>query len=629
MKYSFLRGAPKNYKLMRFNMTSCLKIVLSLAFFGIGIFSIPQSTWAQTSRAKELIEASKAQPNVIIIMTDDQGIGDFGFTGNPYIKTPNLDELATQSLSLSNFYVSPVCAPTRASLMTGRYSERTGIYDTYNGGATMSDTEITIAEILRDKGYETGIFGKWHLGDNYPYRPSDQGFEVSVVHRAGGMGQPGDVFNYFAGDSSYFNPILFKNDKPVQTQGYCSDIFTDEAISFIRKNQKETGKPFFAYLSFNAPHTPLQLPEEYYKLYKDLEFQADAFATFDPVLDKMTAKDIEDAKKVYGMVTNIDDNIGKLILSLKENGMYDNTILVFLTDNGPQQNRYKLGLRARKSSVYGGGVRVPCLIHYPERFKEKEEIDLALAHIDLLPTILSLCGISALEHKIDGTSFLSPEKADLDRIKNRTLFFEWGRGFLLKYRNFAALKGNYKLVGNTNSESEIEKFELFNIDADPQEKNNLISTNIELAKELKEDMDNWYEEIISEKNNKQSFPAYIGTSLENPVILNRNDAKGTPPAWRHDNQLGYWEVKAIEDGVYDIRFHFIKPIHEPGSVHLKMYPYNFVEENKEEISDWTIKNVKINKGSYRFEPYYQTRKGKYFFPFYVSIKRIDLRVIKN
>lgn len=597
--------------------------ILILVSIAIGLLILPQCNNSDQKQVREPNKTNIESPNVIIIMTDDQGIGDFGFSGNPYIKTPNLDKLAAQSLNLSNFYVSPVCAPTRASLMTGRYSERTGVYDTYNGGATMSSSEITIAEILKEKGYETGIFGKWHLGDNYPYRPSDQGFDISVVHRAGGMGQPGDVFNYFAGDSSYFNPILFKNDKPVLTQGYCSDIFADEAISFIRKNQEEAVKPFFAYLSFNAPHTPLQLPEEYYNLYKDIEFRADTFTTFDPVIDKMTTKDIEAAKRVYGMVTNIDDNIGKLIQNLEELGIYDNTILVFLTDNGPQQNRYKLGFRERKSSVYGGGVRVPCLIHYPEKFKEKKEIDLTLAHIDLMPTVLSLCGINSIKHKIDGTNFLSADKADRSTIINRTLFSEWGRGFLLKYRNMAALKGNYKLVGNTDSNSEIENFELYNISADPQENNNIISDKIDLAKELKEGMDKWYEEIISEKNNRQVFPAFIGTAYENPVILNRNDAKGSPPAWTQDDQLGYWEVKAEEDGVYDILFHFVKAIHEPGSVHLKMYPYNFVEENNVAIDEWTIKNVKINKGNYRVEPYYQTRSGKYFFPFYVSIKRID------
>lgn len=566
----------------------------------------------------------KQKPNVILILTDDQGIGDFGFTGNPYVKTPNLDKLASQSLYLTNFYVSPVSAPTRASLMTGRYSERTGVYDTYNGGAIMSNEEVTIAEVLKKNGYETAIFGKWHLGDNYPYRPSDQGFDVSVVHRAGGMGQPGDILNYFAGDSSYFNPVLFKNDKPVQTKGYCSDIFTEEAISFIHKNQLEKlPSPFFVYLAFNAPHTPLQLPAEYYNKYKDLKFKADSFAVFDEAVVKMTPAEIEAARKVYGMVTNIDDNIGKLIQSLKDQHLYNNTILIFLTDNGPEQNRYKLGLRERKSSVYGGGVRVPCIIHYPIKYKEKAVLDLPIAHIDLFPSILDLCGIKKVDYKIDGLSFISSGNNNNLAFNTRTLFSEWGRGFLMKYRNFSALKGEYKLVGHTDSHSGVENFELFNIKSDPMEMKNIESENIEKATALKNEMDSWYNEIISEKNCRRIFPAYFGTPHENPVLLNRNDAKGTPVAWTQDNVLNYWDVKSLEDGIYDISFHFIRPIDEPGKGFLKMYPHHFMQENSGTIKELTFKNLEIRKGDYRLEPYYQTRSGKYIFPFYVSVKRTD------
>jgi arylsulfatase A-like enzyme len=566
------------------------------------------------SCSEKVQQESSPKPNVIIVMTDDQGIGDFGFTGNPYIKTPVIDKLADQSLNLTNFYVAPVCAPTRASLMTGRYSERTGVYDTYKGGAIMSDSEITIAEILQENGYETGIFGKWHLGDNYPYRPFDQGFETSVVFRAGGVGQPGDIFNFFARDSSYFNPVLFKNGEPVKTIGYCSDVYTDETIEFINKNQEKSEKPFFAYLSFNAPHTPLQLPQEYYNMYKDIEFDASKFEVYDEIVEKMTAKDIEAAKKVYGMVSNIDDNIGKLIQSLKEQGIYDNTIIVFLTDNGPQQNRYKMGLRERKSSVFGGGVRVPCLIHYPEKFKEKQELDATIAHIDLLPSILDLCGLEKVNHKIDGMSFFSSDNDDYSAFENRTLFFEWGRGFLTKYRNFSALKNNFKLVGNTSAESSIENFELYDIESDPQEKNNILAENTEIANALKAEIDDWYNEIISEENNNKIYPAFVGTSYENPVLLNRNDAKGGQK---------YWDVKVVEDGIFDIQFHFQKEIEEPGEMHLQMYPYNLVQKNTKPMKELTIEGQKLKKGDYLFEPYYKTGTKKFIMPFYVSIRRID------
>jgi len=558
-------------------------------------------------------------------MTDDQGIGDFGFMGNPYIKTPQLDKLASESLNLTHFYVSPVCAPTRACLMTGRYSERTGVFDTFNGGAIMSDEEITMAEVLKENGYNTGIFGKWHLGDNYPYRPMDQGFDMAVVHRAGGMGQPGDVLNYFAGDSSYFNPTLFKNGTPYPTRGYCSDVFTEELIDFIKLNQQESREnPFFAYLSFNAPHTPLQLPEEYYNMYKDLEFDASEFGVLDEAVEKMTPSEVEAARKVYGMVSNIDDNIGKVIKALEDEGILENTLIVFLTDNGPQHNRYKLGLRKRKSSVFGGGVRVPCLIHYPDKFTERSELNATVAHIDLLPSILDLCGLENVSHKIDGQSIFSPEDQDYASFESRTLFFEWGRGYLKKYRNFAALKGNYKLVGNTDQRSEIKDFESFDIKKDPQEKHNNLSENLEIAKALKTEIDEWYDEIIEGKNSHRSFPSYIGTTHENPVILNRNDARGTPVAWRQENVLNYWDIKALEDGVYDITYHFIEAIDEPGKAFLRLYPYHIEEAwDQPGISEWTFKEVRINKGDYRLVPFMQTKKRNIIFPFYVSVNRVE------
>jgi arylsulfatase A-like enzyme len=552
----------------------------------------------------------KPYPNVIVIMTDDQGIGDFGFMGNPYVKTANLDKLASESLNLTNFYVSPVCAPTRASLMTGRYSERTGVYDTYNGGAIMSSDEITIAEILRDHGYRTGIFGKWHLGDNYPYRPIDQGFDEAVVHRGGGMGQPGDVANFFAKDSSYFDPVLFHNGEMKQYVGYCSDVFTDEAMKFIKRNSEDSEQPFFAYLSYNAPHTPLQLPTEYYDMYKDVEFDADAFAVKDRAVESMTENDIEAARRVYGMVTNIDDNIGKLIQLLKERDLDDNTIVVFLTDNGPQQVRYKLGLRKQKSSVFGGGVRVPCLIRYPQKYPARQVLDLQLAHIDLLPSILELCELEQPEHALDGRNFINPIG---NEFIERTLFFEWGRGFLIKYQNFAALKGDYKLVGNTEANSELNSFELFNVKSDPNELVSVVEQEPVIALELKNSMDAWYDEIISENNNNRVFPAIIGSNFENPVILNRNDAKGTPVAWGQDGVLGYWDVEIQETGNYDVTLHFIESVKDPGTLHLKLYPQNFIQRNPVVSDQLSFNNIELKRGEFRAGSFLSIKSWKIHF----------------
>ena len=563
------------------------------------------------------------RPNVILIMTDDQGIGDFGFMGNPYVKTPNLDMLASESLNLTNFYVSPVCAPTRASLMTGRYSERTGVYDTFNGGAIMSDTEITIAEVLHENGYRTGIFGKWHLGDNYPYRPIDQGFDEALVHRGGGIGQPGDFPNFFANDSSYFDPVLFHNGIPEKTTGYCSDVFSDAAVEFIKDhNALGSDQPFFVYLSYNAPHTPLQLPKKYYDMYRDIEFDINAFSVTDEAVERMTERDTEAAKRVYGMVTNIDDNIGKIMAILEDENLEKNTAIIFLTDNGPQQVRYKLGLRMRKSSVYSGGVRVPCLVRYPEKFPSKEETDLRLAHIDLFPSILDMCGIAQPAHEIDGRSFIDVSEHDLSGFDKRTLFFEWGRGFPVRYRNFASIKGAHKLVGNTGAGSDIDAFELYDLTSDPYEKSNLIQEEKEIALALKKEIDIWYEEIISEKNNRKVLPALIGSGFENPTILNRNDVKGTPVAWRNEDVLGYWDLEILETTQYDVELQFINMVDEPGNMHLKLYPQYFIEKNTMESDRLTFRNIELKQGGCKLEAYYQTNRGRRIFPLYVSVRKL-------
>ena len=337
-----------------------------IAFFILSTFSIIVN--AQTD----------SRPNVIIVITDDQGYGDLGVTGNPHVKTPIIDHFANDNIRFNNFYVSPVCAPTRSSLMTGRYSLRTGVRDTYNGGAIMASNEVTIAEMLKQAEYKTGIFGKWHLGDNYPSTPSNQGFDESLIHLSGGMGQVGDFTTYFKGDSSYFDPVLWHNDRKESYKGYCSDIFAEQAIKFIESNYQS---PFLCYLSFNAPHTPLQVPDKYYQMYKDID-PSSGFENDTRPFPKMSEKDKEDARKVYAMVTNIDDNMGKLLNKLEELKIADNTVVIFMTDNGPQQKRYIAGLRGRKSSVYRGGVRVPFYLRYPSLLEGEKDIETTAAHIE-------------------------------------------------------------------------------------------------------------------------------------------------------------------------------------------------------------------------------------------------------
>lgn len=549
------------------------------------------------------------KPNIILIITDDQGYGDIGYNGNPHIKTPNLDLLATNSMRFNNFYVSPVCAPTRSSLLTGRYSLRTGVTDTYNGGAMMSNDEITLAEILKENNYQTGIFGKWHLGDNYPFRPTDQGFHESLIHLSGGIGQVGDFTNYYKGNRSYFDPILWHNNEQKKYEGYCSDIFTDEAIKFIEENKSNQ---FFCYLSFNAPHTPLQVPDKYYDLYKNV----DPSVISESEKISMTEKNVLDAKRIYGMVTNIDDNVGKLVSKLKELNIDKNTILIFMTDNGPQQFRYVSNLRGLKSSVYNGGIKVPFYLSYPKIHDAGLDIDNFSAHIDVLPSLLDLCDIETPKNiKIDGKNFLNKSREE------RSFFSYWTRKSPELYQNMSLNKGNYKLVGNTNYDSPIERFELFDIDNDPYEMENLIENKKELAIQMKLEMDNIYNELINSKNIKNKPRIIIGSEFENPTYLNRNDASGQRGIWAQNEIFGFWRIKALS-GKYNFRFKFNNLNLTSGEMVIEVGSQ--VYSKKVEVDDngyALMENIHLNEGEFDLTPLFRYER-KNIFPFWVEINKL-------
>lgn len=551
-------------------------------------------------------------PNVIIIMTDDQGFGDLGINQNPNIITPNIDKFANKSIQFNNFFVSPVCAPTRSSLMTGRYSLRTGVRDTYNGGAIMSNNETTIAEILREANYATGIFGKWHLGDNYPFRPSEQGFDESLIHLAGGIGQVGDFTNYFKGDTSYFDPILWKNNKQNQYEGYCSDIFAENAIEFIEKNKNNS---FFCYLSFNAPHTPLQVPEKYYNMYKDLDPELGFNDDLSDFI--MNEKDKEDARKIYGMITNIDDNVGKVINKLKELKIEEETIIIFMTDNGPQQIRYNSSMKGRKGTVYNGGIRVPFYIQYSEKFKEPKVINKMSAHIDVLPTILELCNLNVPnDRKIDGQSLvpLINSKSTNDRF----LFSYWTRRFPEKYINMSIQNDNYKLVGNNDFDSKIEEFELYDLVEDPNENNNIISQNIETARSFKKEMDNSIDDLLKSKNIKNPPRIIIGSEFENPTILNRNDASGERGVWAQNDIYTFWKVN-FKKGIYDFKFKFKDSIANKGTLFTEINNRVYSKRTDKAINNTLeMNNISIDNRDFDLISFLKLDSKK-IYPFWIEI----------
>ena len=458
-------------------------------------------------------------PNVLIVITDDQGWGDLGAHGNPVLKTPKLDAFTKESVNLKNFYVCPVCSPTRSSLLTGQYNYRTGVVDTFIGRSLMRPDVKTLQEYLAGAGYRTGLFGKWHLGDNCPLRPEDRGFQETLWSRGGGLAQPSDHPD-MVWKTAYFDPILNQNGKEVKTKGYCTDVFTDAALKFITK---ESTKPFFAYVAFNAPHAPYQVPEELAAKYAKLDLSENAFPkTGQPWAGKkLNTTEIAGA---YGMIENIDTNFGRLMKVLEDKKLAENTIVVFLTDNGPGGVRWNGGLRDRKTTVYEGGIRVPCYVRWSAKVKAGQ-VETPLAHIDVTPTLLAACGVVS-NTALDGKSFLGLLQGKTE-WSGRTLFFQWHRGDEPeKYRAFAARGPQYKLVqanGTAPGPKWTPKYELFELQTDPFEEKDLAQDKPEEVAKLKKQYEAWFADVT-----KKGFTPpriIIGSEKENPVRLSRQDRR--------------------------------------------------------------------------------------------------------
>jgi arylsulfatase A-like enzyme len=487
-------------------------------------------------------------PNVLIVITDDQGFGDLGAHGNPVVRTPKLDAFAKESVWLKNFYVSPVCSPTRSSLLTGQYNYRTGIVDTFIGRSMMRTDVKTLAEYLAGAGYRTGLFGKWHLGDNYPLRPEDRGFQETLWSQGGGLAQPSDPPQVDP-KAAYFDPVLKQNGKEVKTKGYCTDVFTDAAVKFISADGK---KPFFAYVAFNCPHAPYQVPDELVKPYAKLDLTENGFPKLGQpwATKKMNAADIA---RAYAMIENVDANFGRLMKALDDKKLAENTIVIFLTDNGPGGVRWNAGLRNRKGTVYEGGIRVPCYVRWPAQAKGGRAIDTPLAHIDITPTVLDACGVPKDRAALDGRSFDSPLGGEKGRWPDRTLFFQWHRGDEPeKYRAFAARGPRYKLVQATGVPQGAKwepKYELFDIEADPFEQKDLAADKPDVVAQLKREYEAWFADVT-----RKGFAPpriVVGSEKENPVRLSRQDWRGPNATWAPD-AMGGWEVELAKEGRYKV-----------------------------------------------------------------------------
>jgi len=544
------------------------------------------------------VEASEDQPqrpNVVVIIADDAGYGDVGHHGNPVLRTPHLDRLAAESAELTNFYVCPVCAPTRAGLLTGRYNYRTGVVDTFIGRAMMHADEVTLAEVLAAAGYRTGIFGKWHLGDNYPLRPGDQGFHESLVHKGGGIGQASDL----PGGTSYFDAVLLENGRARQTHGYCSDVYTDAAIGFVERN---AARPFFVYLAFNAPHDPLEVPDDYLAMYPPEGLRPESFPNVGQPLPAQL--DVEKTARVYGMVTNIDDNVGRVLARLGELQLARDTIVVYLTDNGPAFPRYNGGLRGQKGSVYEGGIRVPCFVRWPAEIPAGTRVEQPAAHIDLAPTLWNACDVGPPAGiALDGRSLLPLLRGEAVEWPDRTLYLQWHRGDEPElYRAFAARGPRWKLLQSLGVApgplAETPRFELYDLAADPFETTDLAAEQPDIVARMQAEYAAWFADVSATRG--YAPPRIVlGTAHENPTLLTRQDWRGPQAGWG-PKSVGHWEVEWSEAGAYEVTLNF--PAGGTGIARLRLGDDDFEQPFSAGATEAILGPMTLTAGPGRLAP---------------------------
>ncbi len=560
--------------------------------------------------------ASAMPPNVVLVITDDQGYGDLSIHGNPVLRTPNLDRLHAQSVRFTDFHVSPFCTPTRAAIMTGRYAARTGAYRTSHGRTSIHPREVTLAQVFAANGYRTAMFGKWHLGDNYPSRPIDKGFQHAVWHRCGGVTQ---ISDYFGND--YFDDTYLVNDRWTEFEGYCTDVWFREAARFV---ETASDRPFFAYIATNVPHGPFLVAERYQRFYEEAGERGD-YAAF------------------KGMIANFDENLGRFLTEVDQLGLANNTILIFLTDNGTARGAefghgidalptagFNGGMRGRKSSAYDGGHRVPFFVRWPGGgIGRPRDIDALSAHIDLFPTLVDLCGLERLPGPpLDGRS-LAPLLRDGAPVPDRVLFSQihGGVGFARpgdRWLGSAVMAGRWRLV---------EGRYLFDIKSDRSQSFDLAPENPETVKRLRAAHETWYRSI---RPGMRPTRIVIGHDAENPAHLTSQEwqAPGSHAVWSRNHLIQRkaenwpWLVEVHRDGRYRLTLsrwprYLGRPI---DSTHARVR-IGEVDRQKE-ISDpggatEVLFDVGLKAGPAELWTWLTSRDGQSHGAYFVSVERLE------
>ena len=485
-------------------------------------------------------ELAGTKPNVVLVITDDQGYPPIAAHGHPWLKTPHLDRLHGESTRFTRFLVAPTCSPTRSAIMTGRHPEKNGITHTILERERMTLGATILPQVLKTAGYTSGIFGKWHLGDEAEYQPEKRGFDEVFIHGAGGIGQVYDCSCADAPDNPYTNPVIRHNGRFVRTEGFCTDVFFTAALGWI-KAKAAAKEPFFAYLSTNAPHGPFIAPEKNSKRFTDLGFG-------------------KEQAGFYGMIENIDENMGRLHAKLAEWGLAENTVVIFMSDNGmtgggsgqfgkdlaPGHPFYNAGMKGLKGSNDEGGARVPFFVRWPGKFEAGREIDRIASHIDVLPTLAGLAGATLPEGQVEGRSLLPLLEGKTDGWEDRYLFnhiCRWPTGanpedfrdvnFSVrnqKYRYVAAAAGGGKgkrKKGGPASAAPIGP-ELYDMEADPGQTKNIIADHPDITAQMKAAFNQYWTEAIPLMVNEK---AEMSPTRPYHEWFREQEAAGGIPKW--------------------------------------------------------------------------------------------------
>ena len=496
-----------------------------------------------------LIQSSVwARPNVVFVMTDDQGYGEMSVHGNPILNTPYMDRLHGQSIRLSDYHAAPMCTPSRGQLLTGLDAARNGSINVSSGRTLLRAELPTMANFFQDAGYKTGIFGKWHLGDNFPFRPEDRGFDETLWFPSSHINSAADWW-----DNDYFDDTFMVNGERKQVPGFCTDAFFREAMTWI-KRQADSGNPFFAYIPTNAPHSPFWAPE------KELKKAREAMEGHE--LPNFSGVRREDLAGYFAMILNIDQNLGRLMRFLEEEGLAENTILIFQTDNGTTfgDRYYPAGMRGRKAQLWEGGHRVPFFLRWPGgNLGDPRDVGGLTTIQDILPTLLDLCEIQAQQNPdFDGVNLAPVFRGQQSAPpEDRMLVINYSRlPFGFEYPSPDAPSNLYREGGLVlwKRWRMLQDRELYNLDKDPLQQDNVIDQYPEVAVKMRAHLDAWWDDVNDMANEPQAV--IIGSDRENPMMLSACDwldvfVDQQVQVRRGVGKNSYWMLEVAEAGEYD------------------------------------------------------------------------------